>query len=55
MFTGGTRRESERVLSGLYAVLPLPFRLQGHMFMIRKFPHRTSKTMLKGAEVTVHD
>ena len=40
---------------GLYAVTPLQNTLKSHMFMIRKFPHRTSKTMPRGAEVTAHD
>jgi len=38
----------------LYAVTPLQNHLKGHMMMIRKFPHRVSKTMPKGAEVTAH-
>jgi arylsulfatase len=40
---------------GLYAVTPLQNLLRGHMMLIRKFPHRVSKTMPKGAEVTPHD
>ncbi len=40
---------------GLFAVTPLQNHLRGHMLMIRKFPHRSSKTMPKGAEVTAHD
>ena len=40
---------------GLYAVTPLQNLLKSHMLMIRKFPHRTSKTMPRGAEVTAHD
>ena len=30
---------------GLYAVTPLQNHLKSHMLMIRKFPHRTSKTI----------
>jgi arylsulfatase len=40
---------------GLFAVTPLQNTLRSHMMMIRKFPHRVSKTMPKGAEVTAHD
>ncbi len=40
---------------GLFAVTPLQNTLRSHMIMIRKFPHRVSKTMPKGAEVTAHD
>jgi arylsulfatase len=40
---------------GLYAVTPLQNLLRDHMMLIRKFPHRVSKTMPKGAEVTPHD
>ena len=40
---------------GLYAVTPLQNLLRGHMGMIQRFPHRVSKTMPKGAEVTAHD
>jgi arylsulfatase len=40
---------------GLFAVTPIQMILKGHMLMIRKFPHRVSKTMPKGAEVTPHD
>ena len=40
---------------GLFAVTPLQNLLRGHMMMIRKFPHRSSKTMPKGAEITAHD
>ncbi|MHC4238541.1 MAG: sulfatase-like hydrolase/transferase, partial [Planctomycetota bacterium] len=40
---------------GLYAVTPIQNHLRDHMMMIRKFPHRVSETMPKGAEVTPHD
>ena len=40
---------------GLYAVTPIQNFLRGHMMMIRKFPHRVSETMPRGAEVTAHD
>jgi arylsulfatase len=40
---------------GLYAVTPLQNMLRSHMMMIRKFPHRVSETMPKGAEITPHD
>jgi arylsulfatase len=40
---------------GLFAVTPLQNHLKGHMGMIRRFPHRVSKTIPKGAEVTPHD
>ena len=33
---------------GLFAVTPLQNYLKGHMMMIRKFPHRVSKSMPKG-------
>ncbi len=33
---------------GLFAVSPLQNYLKGHMMMIRKFPHRVSKSMPKG-------
>jgi arylsulfatase len=41
--------------AGLYAVTPLQNQLRSHMMMIRKFPHRVSETMPKGAEITPHD
>ncbi len=41
--------------AGLYAVTPLQNQLRGHMMMIRKFPHRVSETMPRGAEITPHD
>ena len=40
---------------GLFAVTPLQNHLKSHMMMIRRFPHRVSETMPKGAEVTAHD
>jgi arylsulfatase len=40
---------------GLFAVTPMQNHLKSHMMMIRRFPHRTSKTMPKGAEITPHD
>jgi arylsulfatase len=40
---------------GLYAVTPLQNLLKAHMLRIREFPHRTSKTMPQGAEITPHD
>jgi arylsulfatase len=40
---------------GLFAVTPLQNQLRSHMMMIRKFPHRVSETMPKGAEITPHD
>ncbi len=40
---------------GLYAVTPIQNYLKGHIMMIRKFPHRVSETMPKGAEITPHD
>jgi arylsulfatase len=40
---------------GLYAVTPLQNHLRGHMMLIRKFPHRVSETMPRGAEITPHD
>jgi len=39
---------------GLFAVTPTQNFMRYHM-MIRKFPHRQSKTMPKGAELTPHD
>jgi arylsulfatase len=39
----------------LFAVTPLQNLLRDHMMMIRKFPHRVSETMPKGAEITPHD
>jgi arylsulfatase len=41
--------------AGLYAVTPLQNQLRSHMMMIRKFPHRVSETMPRGAEITPHD
>ena len=41
--------------AGLYAVTPLQNQLRDHMMMIRKFPHRVSETMPRGAEITPHD
>ncbi len=41
--------------SYLFAVTPLQNLLRGHQFRIKKFPHRVSETMPKGAEVTPHD
>jgi arylsulfatase len=41
--------------SGLFAVTPLQNLLKSHMGMIRQFPHRVSKTMPRGAEITPHD
>ena len=40
---------------GLYAVTPVQNIIKSHMLMTRKFPHRVSKTMPKGAELTPHD
>jgi arylsulfatase len=40
---------------GLFAVTPLQNLLRSHMGTIQRFPHRTSETMPKGAEVTAHD
>jgi arylsulfatase len=40
---------------GLFAVTPIQNHLRDHMMMIRKFPHRQSETMPKGAEMTPHD
>jgi arylsulfatase len=40
---------------GLYAVTPLQNLLRSHMMLIRKFPHRISETMPRGAEITPHD
>ena len=40
---------------GLYAVTPMQNYLKGHMNMIRKFPHRVSKNIPKGAEIMSHD
>ncbi len=40
---------------GLFAVTPLQNHLKSHMLMIRKFPHRTSKTIPQGGEITPHD
>jgi arylsulfatase len=40
---------------GLYVVTPLQNLLRSHMFMIKKFPHRVSETMPRGAEITPHD
>ena len=40
---------------GLYAVTPVQNIIKSHMLMIRKFPHRISETMPRGAEITPHD
>ncbi len=40
---------------GLFAVTPIQNILRDHMLMIKKFPHRVSETMPKGAELTPHD
>ncbi len=40
---------------GLFAVAPLQDYIKDHMMMIRKYPHRQSETMPKGAEITPHD
>ena len=40
---------------GLFAVTPIQNFMRDHMMMIRKFPHRQSETMPKGAELTPHD
>ena len=40
---------------GLFAVAPIQSYLKGHMMMIKKFPHRVSETIPKGAELTPHD
>jgi arylsulfatase len=39
----------------LFAVTPSQNLMKGHTQMIRKFPHRVSETMPKGAEMTAHD
>jgi arylsulfatase len=40
---------------GLFAVTPLQNLLKSHMMLIRTFPHRVSKQMPRGAEITPHD
>ena len=40
---------------GLFAVTPIQNFMRDHMMMTRKFPHRQSETMPKGAELTPHD
>lgn len=40
---------------GLFAVAPLQNHIKHHMMLIRKYPHRQSETMPKGAEITPHD
>ena len=39
----------------LFAVTPIQNFLKGHLELIKKFPHRVSKTIPKGAELTPHD
>ncbi len=39
----------------LFAVTPLQNLIKSHMFLIRKFPHRVSKTMPQRAEISPHD
>jgi arylsulfatase len=39
----------------LFAVTPLQNLIKSHMGLIQKFPHRVSKTMPEGAEITPHD
>ena len=40
---------------GLFAVTPIQLILQDHMQQIQKYPHRISKVVPKGAELTPHD
>jgi arylsulfatase len=40
---------------GLFAITPLQNLIKSHMFLNRKFPHRVSKKMPQGAEITPHD
>jgi arylsulfatase len=40
---------------GLFAVTPLQNHMKSHMMMIRRFPHRVSEAVPKGAELTPHD
>ena len=40
---------------GLFVVTPLQNQIKNHMMMIKKFPHRVSEHVPKGAEVTAHD
>ena len=44
-----------KMYPNLFAVTPLQNLIKGHKLMIRKFPHRVSKTMPEGAEITSHD
>jgi len=39
----------------LFAVTPLQNLIKSHKLLIQKFPHRVSKTMPEGAEITPHD
>jgi arylsulfatase len=39
----------------LYTVTPFQHLAKSHMAMIQRFPHRVSKTMPEGAEMTPHD
>ncbi len=39
----------------LFAVTPLQNLIKSHQRLIQKFPHRVSKTMPEGAEITPHD
>ena len=41
--------------AGLYAVTPMQNIIRDHMMMIKKYPHRVSEVMPKGAELTPHD
>ena len=44
-----------KLYPGLFAVAPLQDHIKEHMMLIRKYPHRQSETMPKGAEITPHD
>jgi arylsulfatase len=39
----------------LWTVTPFQNLIKSHRLLIQKFPHRVSKTMPEGAEVTPHD
>jgi arylsulfatase len=44
-----------KMYSYLFGITPFQNLVKSHKMMIRKFPHRVSKTMPEGAEITPHD
>ncbi len=45
----------EAFYAGLFSATPMHNLPKRHMVLIRRYPHRVSKTMPEGAELTPHD